>query len=290
VSGVTFDETTDKRAFFDRLVLSIWGERKELEDELVKNRPIGGKDRAYARSQRGKLPSGNPYELRYGLSRGMKFMPPMMLILRSEASPLTVMDTISAVRALCNDVTRVAVSEAEVSFDLTGVSVDYFRQRILSSARTFTQLRDDQGRQTLYARVRRAEWQARIYAKSPTITRFEFVLRSKQLRDTGIDTPLDLGYVRHLPLSSLVSLRELDETVFNKLVAQLPELQARVVQDFRRKLPLQVFLREMRDTLKLPESAFLKPEVAKRMEKMQRRLLFDPYFPGTALRKRTRPR
>ena len=55
------------------------------------------------------------------------------------------------------------------------------------------------------------------------------------------------------------------------------------MQSHRRNLTLQDCLRATR--LKLPKSAFLKPTIAKRLEKMQRRLLYDPYFSGEPLRK-----
>lgn len=289
-SGI-FEETTDKRAFFDRLVLSIWGERRKPKKSLVETiKRIGGKDRAYARQQDGNLPSGNPYALKYGLSGAMKYLPSMILTLRSEASPLTVIETIAALRSLCDDVTRVLVSEAELTFDLSDISVDFFRQRVTSLARIFKQLRDDQGRETIYVRTRTSPWELKVYQKLPTVTRCEYTLRSAYLRRVGIVTPLDLGRVRDLDLNSLSSLRELDETVFNKLVARLDDLTGRVVQSFRRNLVFQDFLRATRDTLKLPESVFIKPAIAKRLRKMQRRLLYDPYFPGTPLRKKARQR
>ena len=282
-SGI-FDETVDKRAFFDTLVLSIWGERKRPRASLVgKNIPIGGKKRAYAHVQKGKLPSGNPYELKHGLSMAKRYLPTMMLRLRSEESPLTVIDVTTALRELCENVTRVLISEAELTFDTTGVSVDDYRQLILSPARTFTQIPSDREPETIYVAGRTSPWQLRIYTKSPTVTRFEYILRAEHLRKVKISTPLDLAGARHLDLNSLCSLRELDETAFKKLVTQLDDLRVRAVQHFRRNLTLQDCLRVTR--LKLPKSAFLKPAIAKRLEKMQRRLLYDPYLAIEPLRK-----
>jgi hypothetical protein len=285
-----FDEIVGKRAFFHRVALSVWGSKRRPSKNvhIQMNKPIGGKGRAYARAERGTLRTGIAYELRYGLSGAKRFMPPMMLILRSEQSPLTVIDTITAVRALCGNVTRASISEVEVAFDVKRVSVDFFRRRILSSARTFTQIPPDRETRTLYVRGRKAPWQARIYEKSPTVTRFEYVLRSAHLRKVGVDSPLDLVALRRLPLNSLISLRELDEVAFRKLVARLDDLTARVVQGFRRKLTLQEFLHATRDVLKVPKSAFLKPAIAKRFEKMQRRLIYDPYLLVKPLPRRAR--
>lgn len=283
-SGI-FDETVDKRAFFDTLVLSVWGERKEPKASLVgKNIPIGGRKRAYAHAQKGKLPSGNPYELKYGLSMAMRYLPTMMLTVRSEESPLTVIDVTTAMQELCENATRVQVSEAELTFDTTGVSVDDYRQLLLSPARTFTQIPSDRTPETIYVGVRQGPWQIRIYTKSPTVTRFEYVLRAEHLRKVEISTPLDLVKVRDLDLNTLSRVRELDEAVLKKSVARLGDLTSRVIQSFRRNLPLQEFLRAAE--LRFPESAFLKPAIAKRLEKMQRRLLYDPYFPGEPLRTR----
>jgi hypothetical protein len=284
ISGVFWDETVDQRAFFDRLVLSIWGDRKIPKKSLIEGDiPIGGKKRAYARQQNGSLATGNPYQLKHGLTKAMAFMPSMMLTLRSEASPLTAIETIGAVGLLCDNVTRVLVSEAELTFDLSDTSVDYFRQRITSLARIFKQLRDEQGRETIYVRSRTSPWELKVYQKMPEMARCEYTLRREYLRKVGIVTPLDLGRVRDLDLTALSSLRELDESVFNELVAGLDDLRRRVLQSHRRNLVFTEFLRAARDILIIPESALLKPPLVKRLEKMQKGLLFDDFFPATPL-------
>ena len=286
-AGPTFDETVNKRAFFDRIVLSIWGQRKIPKKSLVEsNIAIGGKKRAYARSQKGNLPSGNPYELKYGRSNWKGYLPSLILTLRSEASPLTVIETIAALRSLCDDVTRAQISEAELTFDLAEISVDYFRQRIKSSARIFTQIPSDRETKTIYVRTRKSPSQLKVYKKSPGLTRYEFTLRSAYLRKVGIVTPLDLGLVRQLNLDALSSLRELDEVQFEKLVARLDDLSGRVVQSWRRNFVFQEFLRVTRDILKIPESALLRPPILKRLKRMQENLFYDDFFPGTPLRKR----
>jgi len=175
-----------------------------------------------------------------------------------------------------------ADSEAELTFDTTGVSVDDYRQLILSPARTSRRfpLIENQKRFMLRGEHHRGSFES---TQIPTVTRFEYILRAEHLRKVKISTPLDLAGARHLDLNSLCSLRELDETAFKKLVTQLDDLRVRAVQHFRRNLTLQDCLRVTR--LKLPKSAFLKPAIAKRLEKMQRRLLYDPYLAIEPLRK-----
>jgi hypothetical protein len=70
-SGV-FPQLIDRRGFIDKIVLSIRGDRRKLPKmmKITANRPIGGQNRNYARSERGLLAgSGNPYEMRYGAMR-----------------------------------------------------------------------------------------------------------------------------------------------------------------------------------------------------------------------------
>jgi hypothetical protein len=87
-----FNPIVDRRAFLDKVVLSIRGERWQFPT-LVRNRinkPIGGPNRNYARSERGVLPGNeNPYELQYGVMRLRGVLPSLILVLRSESSPLT---------------------------------------------------------------------------------------------------------------------------------------------------------------------------------------------------------
>ena len=115
-----FDRTVDRRAFFDKVVLSVWGERRPSPKGILRgiNRPIGGQNRNYARSARGVLvASGNPFELRYGLMRLRGVIPPLTLALRSEKKPLVATDVSAALESLCAEGYRATVAQVELTFD-----------------------------------------------------------------------------------------------------------------------------------------------------------------------------
>ena len=123
-SGI-FPQLVNRRAFIDKIVLSIRGDRRKFP-EMVKvtaNRAIGGQNRNYARSERGLLSDGNPYEMRYGTMRLRGSLPSSILVLRSENSPMTIAAITTAIAALCKEGSIATVSPVELTFDLSGVSV-----------------------------------------------------------------------------------------------------------------------------------------------------------------------
>src|SRR5271154_3086533 len=96
--GRILPDVVDRSAFFDTLVLSIWGKRRLRPGEsvqLLENPAIGGLGRNYARARWGVfLPTGNPFELRYGVMKDKRgFIPPLGLRGWSERAPVTIQDT-----------------------------------------------------------------------------------------------------------------------------------------------------------------------------------------------------
>jgi hypothetical protein len=276
-----FPELVDKRAFVDTIALSIRGIRRRLAagTNVETNRGIVRSNRNYARAERGVLVGGNPYELRYGLIRLKGVLPPLMLILRSERIPLSIRNVKRAINTLCEPGWQASISQLELTFDLSGVSVGWLRKRVFTSARISRTLRSDDGRTTIYLGARTSPWQVRVYDKAPSVVRVEFILRRAFLRGIQINTPEDLRRMRRVSLQRLLSICETDPGALTELMGQLQlqweDVHPRALGDWMRELPLQtVGARARQSKWKLPKNLFVLsgPETIM-MREMQARLV-----------------
>ena len=98
-----FPAAVDKSAFIDTLRVSVWGTRRDTPisgvRDLVKE-PIGGKRSKYGWIDRGIFVStGNRYELVYGPLRSRGILPPIVLTLRSDQTPITVEEAREVLRS-----------------------------------------------------------------------------------------------------------------------------------------------------------------------------------------------
>jgi hypothetical protein len=276
-SGV-FPQLVDRRAFIDKIVLSIRGDRRKPPNKMVKitaNRPIGGQNRNYARSERGLLArSRNPYEMRYGALRLRGALPSSILILRSEARPTTISGVTEAVESLCEVGSTATVSQIELTFDLSGVSVGWLRKRIFTRARTFRRLRDSQGRQTFYVGGRTSPWQVRVYDKWDEVVRLEFILRRPFLRKIGVNSPPDLVKLRDLNLRALVRIRRLNKLVWEDYVMTLEEPYQRAFRSWLREMALSGFAARAKECgWNFPPEVIVISKVDRRIQEMQERLV-----------------
>lgn len=272
-----FDRTVDRRAFIDKVVLSILGERRQFPT-LVRNRinrPIGGQDRNYARSERGVLPGNrNPYELQYGVMRLRGVLPSLILVLRSESRPLTTAGINAAVKALCNDGWVATVSQVELTFDLSDVSVGWLRKRIFTRARKFRRLRDSQGRRTFYLGSRISPWQVRIYEKTDEVVRLEFILRRPFLRKIGVNGTQDLVKLRDLNLRALLRIRRMNRPVWEDFVATLEEPYERAFRSWLRWMTLSGFAARAKEYgWTFPPDVIVLSKIDRRIQEMQQRLV-----------------
>jgi len=275
-SGV-FPQLIDRRAFIDKIVLSIWGDKRTSPDNvrITRNRPIGGKNRNYARSERGVLlDSGNPYELRYGPMRRKGSLPPLILVLRSERSPATVASALAAIDSLCEDVSRTTVSQVELTFDLSGVSVEWLRKRVFTRARNFRRLVDASDRRTLYVGGRTSHWQLRIYDKAPEVVRLEFVLRRPFLLKIGINVTRDLELLRGVNLKSLIRIRRVNKYLLLGYVRRLEEIHRRLLRKWLRDLSFCEFSKRAKNCQwELPAGLFVPSRFDKELWRMQAQLV-----------------
>jgi hypothetical protein len=272
-----FPNIVDRRAFFDKIVLSVWGKKRDLPENIRKivNLPIGGADRNYARAERGVLTtSGNPYEMRYGPMRLQSTLPPIMLTLRSERRPTTVRSTVVAIESLCEEVSKATVSQVELTFDLSGVSVEWLRNRVFTRARRFRRLRDQDGRRTLYIGGRQTPWQVRIYDKASDVVRLEFILRRQFLRRLGINNPADLRRLRDANLTRLIRIRRLNRPALREFAGNLNWIRRRVLGDWIRDFTLREFATSAQECgWKLPPELLPRSVIDRRLENMLGRLV-----------------
>ena len=269
----------DRKAFFDTVTISIWGDRRQRPAnsvQLLDNPAIGGWGRTYARAWLGIfLSTRNPFELRYGLVRNQGLVPPLRLRAWSEQKPVTINDTIATIDALCRKGWRAEVSQVELTFDLTGLSIDYFWRGIMSRAKRFVIWEKD-GQETLYIGGRTSPWQLRIYPKTREITRFEFILRRQFLRRLSIRRLADLERLRTMDIGFLVRLCEVNQDSLNALEQTVEsEFRRRALKSFFAGYPLRDSLRAAKKLFKADpqQMIVMSPEQARLLE-MQGRLVF----------------
>ena len=208
MTTITFDFLLAYAAFVDTLEVSVHGEPREKPlptARLGLDSPIGSSSSNYARSQRGTCcTTGNPIEHRYGpFGRNKYRVPPHRVILRSESSPLTAGSVRRVLDALFKSGYRAVVSKCEVTFD-TRIPLQFLLEHAscLLSRKRFSESSFRFGSP-------RSGWQVRIYQKTPSIVRLEFVLRRGALHAHGIDSVESLSKVPTLGLLEWFPVREL---------------------------------------------------------------------------------
>jgi hypothetical protein len=203
-SGGVFLHLADKAAFIDRVDFSIWGKWRRHPKppiQVLRNIPIGGEGRMYARSIHAFCASGgNPVELKYGRIRPFPSIPPLRLILRSERTPLTAAQVIIAQDSFVRRGFRSYLSSIELTSDIHGERLLNIRHRLPASNRSIRLFKDESGRETLYFGLPTSSWQLRVYEKTAAIVRVEFVLRLPFLRSHKIYQPLDVLRLSKLQL------------------------------------------------------------------------------------------
>src|SRR5579871_738049 len=201
-----FDHLVSYAAFLDKLSISIWGVRRcrpLAAVRLGRNRSIGGGCSHYGRIQEGLIcATGNPFELRYGRLSQEEFIPEHRLTLHSEFAATTECGVNAVIGALFCRPVRSSVSLLEFTFD-THFSMSFVQHHSLQ------RLRFHSLGHTAYVRTPRSIWQLRIYRKTPSVLRIEFVLRRAFLKAERIEEPEDIFRLRTIPISNKFPLREI---------------------------------------------------------------------------------
>jgi hypothetical protein len=273
-----FPAALDRCAFVDTLKLSLWGSRRDsplCDVRDVKKEPIGSRRSKYGWVERGTIVStGNRYEVVYGVLRLQKILPTVELILRSDETPIRVAEAGAAIFNFCETVTRVIVSYAELTFDVTGRSVQWFERSIFSSARRFVTLNDSSGRRTFYAGGPTSPWQLRVYEKTTEVTRFEFALRRRFLRQRRISRPEDLELLRHLDFGYCVTLRRPNLYAMEAIKKNLEFERRRAFDSLFGMVPLREFVISAEQMFGAPRRDLVLPDpLDERLGRMQRQMI-----------------
>jgi len=275
-----FQHLVNKAAFLDKLEIGLWGVRRQrflsvLETEPSK--PIGGKKRAYGRSIHGICrTTGNPFEFRYGRLNNYPNVPPFRLVLDSGRTPLTGAQVSLVAGALLRQGYRSQVSRLELTFDVTGYPLSYFRQHLFTRARRKRELQDHLGRQTFYAGGPRSPWQLIVYQKTDLVVRVEFKIRRGFLHDRCMESVHDLLRFRRLNLWDLVSFREFYEIRLRSALRRVSSSKYNhLFFESPRRLGLQTLAAFLRWRLGITPDSVLKTSEAERvLRQMQRNFIW----------------
>jgi hypothetical protein len=278
-SGGIFSHLIDEAAFVDRVDLSLWGKRRRRPEGMVsilRGFPIGGPESLYARAVEGVCPvTGNPFQLKYGVRRWPRRVPPVRLILRSQRTPLSGAQVELVSSALMCRGFRSRVSKVEMTTDLTGTSVDFLKMRLQTTARRFRTLRDAKGRKTYYVGGPRSHWQVRIYQKQPTVVRFEFIFRIPFLRKCGVRRPEELLLLRTIDLNRLVWLREIDASKLQVGIGgDLEDYQNRILRTWATCLSSSQFAQALKDSGVGRRDLLIPCAMETKLRRLQRKLVW----------------
>jgi hypothetical protein len=220
-----FEFLINKCAFFDKVVLGVWGTKRATPQPSVyieRNLPIAGAGRMYGRSDRGYAGfTPNAFELKYGRLLHYENVPPFRLTLRSDVLPISCAQVLLVADGLLWRGFRSYISSVELTFDIAGFQIPSLVCGLWSTARTQASFTDRSGRRTFYLGTPRSRWQMRIYQKSEQIVRVEYVFRLPLLRATRIKLPQDLIRLRRIRLGRFARFESpIVQTLLRKMARQ----------------------------------------------------------------------
>ena len=212
-SGV-FNYAVNRAAFIDKVIVDVKGTRRTRSIPRVRkqqNLAIAGPGRFYARVMRGiDAVAGNGLQLKYGLMRRFENLSPFVLTLWADSRPVTCAGVLCALDSLLRLGHKSTISAVELTFDTESIPVWRFARELCTRARMITEIYNNGLLATLYVGSARSPLQVRIYRKTFSIVRVEFVLRSVFLRAHGIRRPPDLLLLRKVDLWKHVGFHEVE--------------------------------------------------------------------------------
>lgn len=268
----TYPHLINFAAFLDKLVINVWGtKRKMTPDRTVEesNLAIGGLGRFYARcSKQRSVPSGNRFQLAYGLMRHYRNQSPFKFTLWAGNGPVLCADTFLVLDSILRQGYRARVSSVELAFDIEGIPLDEFIGELCTRA----QMRDF--KQTYYVGAVNSPWQAKFYNRTDSIGRIEFNFKSVCLRRLGIAKIQELYLLRKVRLWELVSFCEVDQSEGEALPPRAKAAWEWLERGLPPRFPaslVQARLREMRID---PSRWVVRSPRERLLRRMQRNLLF----------------
>jgi hypothetical protein len=276
-SAGVFPHFVGNAAFFDKVVAGVRGKRRQRPAEgiaLARNLAIGGPNRFYARCERGRHSvSGNTLQLRYGLMRRYTNLSPFMVTVWANGSPVTCADLLLTLDRFMRRGYRTVIASVELTFDVEGIPLWRFARDLCTRA----QVRAVYGRngtETIYVGAPRSPWQARIYQKTRSIARVEFILRSAFLRALNIRRPQELCVLRTAKLWQKVGFCEVDQTYGHALPSRIRNVWSGCGFGLPPIMPASIVLRQLRNAQVDPATWVIPSPGEKLLRKMQRNLIW----------------
>ena len=271
----------DCAAFVDKIVLSIGGKLKQhFDDELVHVRSTGilHPGTIYSRCVRGVFgESGNPVVFLYGKAKKFDNVPAMQIVMQSTVIPVTAAQSTFLIRKITQNAMKVTVSSLELTFDVTGVSVDYILDHLIHRARGGLRVLSKRRRKTIYVGSPRSKWQARIYQKRNDVVRLEFILRRSFLSRHGINQPEDVLLLRKLNIWNLLSIRRFSANSAMRVTKGWTENPwgRQIVRTWgSRDRPLAALAPILRDNKVHPNQVLRPTRLQRRLMRMQKRFVW----------------
>jgi hypothetical protein len=245
-----FPHLANQAAFVDKAIISIWGDRRLRISALLGHGPsraIGGPKRMYARMISGQcFATGNPFELKYGKLQSYENVPPFRLTVRSDRMPLSGAQVEMITGALFRRGFRSHIASLEFTFDVMNYPFSYFRHRLFTRARSILELGTD-GSRTFYAGRPRSPWQLRVYEKTGSVVRVEYILHRAFLSASGIERVDDILRLRDVNIWALASFQEFHEDRLAEALAKVPDGWGKdLLSETPRRWPLQLLATVLR--------------------------------------------
>ena len=171
---------------------------------------------------------------------------------------------------------QIRASKVELTFDVTGATIDYVLWHIIHRAQTDLRVLSDGKRATIYAGSPRSAWEVCIYEKTSTVLRLEFILRRPFLSRHGINRPEDVLLLRKLNIWDLLSVRRFSASSAARVSRTWESATGRELVctwgEYRR--PLRSLPRFLRNYGVHPHQVLRRTRLQKKLEKMQKRLVW----------------
>lgn len=276
-----FSDLVDERSTIDKIAINVDGKLNETfrENELVNVNPKsiyrpGGQYAGciYADSRLTR----NPVSIHHGRMVRFKNVPPLRFTMQSEHTPLTAAQIYLLTWRCTCEAPELTVSSLELTFDFTGTSIEKVRRQLIHRAHRVIILTDERGWQTIYVGSPRSAWQVRIYRKTSTVVRLEFILRRGFLSRHGINRPEDVLLLRRIKIWELLSIRRFSRSWADRVTRNWKNRTARglVLDWFRDGRPRESLLRVLKWNRAQVHSVFRKTNLQRRLERMQRQLVW----------------
>lgn len=265
-------------AFIDRVVVSIIHGtlRKPFGENIypTKDGGIAGPRSHYSRCLHGNCKlTGNYFQLRYGPLKKAPRFPLFRLIVISSTIPVTGTQVVSVLNSLFMSGCAHYIGEVELTFDIAPPKRFACDRQIFTSARrSFVHWSE---KPAFYFGSRKSAWQLRVYSKTATTLRLEFIFRRAFLLKRHITMPDHVLKLATLDLSPMASFRSISQAKLRAAIqGSAAVLRQWICLPWAMRGSLQLLGRAARqDGIDL--EPLLKPcVVEERMRRMQRRLSF----------------